>query len=251
MAGTSWAQQASGVATAAQKQLDQAVKGSFAWTQAMIDVITAKAADGEKTARITMEEKAFLYSLYQAIGAGGIVGGMPEASLLIRTYVRVIPVLWGTPSPVDIGSEIYETSPGVNSEMQRQIAIADRHFSASPDSKEFEQRSGKMIAEQGNRRMFYADNRFIMTSKSQPVGGGFLTTFRVDNTYDFEPFQGGANWKNVSKWSKFPFKGNYLIIYDGLSQYLTVLGLAWEFDYYAEWSRFWQKGGLNPKPAKK
>jgi hypothetical protein len=206
----------------------------------MVDVITAKAADGERTAAITATEKTFLWTLYHAIGAAGMARGLPEASLLIRTYVRAIPPLWGEPDAVDIGSEIYETSPGVQKEMSRQMDLARKHFKSNSSSQVFAQRSGKMVAEQDNKRMFYADNRFVLTSESLPVGGGYMTTFRVDNRYDFEPFTGGSNWKNASKWSRFPFKGNHLIIYDGLSHYLTVLSLATEFDYYAKWVRVWQ-----------
>ncbi len=248
MAGPGWTEQATNYANQAKnaaetaideakRRAEQAAKDSFAWTQAMIDVITAKAADGEKSAKITATEKAFLYTLYQGIGAAGAAKGMPEASLLIRTYVRVIPVLWGEPSAVDIGSYIYENSPGVKKEMARQLEIARKHFAGNPGAAEFAQRSGKMLAEQKNKRMFYADNRFVLESVSHSAGE---TTFRVENRYDFEPFTGGSNWRNHSKWSRFPFKDWELKIYDGLSQYLTVIGLAAEFDYYAEWKRRWK-----------
>lgn len=212
-------------------------KGSFAWAQARIEIITEKAAVNEHGGRISAAEKAFLWTLYHAIGAAGRAKGMPEASKLIWTYVRIIPPLIGKQNAIDIGSEIYETSPTVQREMSRQIDKARSQLNGKPEGFTFSQSSSKLMAEQSNLRMKYADNRFIMTSTSVVGSGVNRIVFRVDNRYDFERFASGKHWRANSKYTIFPYQDQQLKIYDGLSWYLTQIGLAEEFDYYAEWTR--------------
>ncbi|HTE89096.1 MAG TPA: hypothetical protein VK639_09095, partial [Terriglobales bacterium] len=83
---------------------------------------------------------------------------------------------------------------------------------------------------------------FLLHSVTKKGSGGLCdTTWKVEETYDFEDFKGGpSNWKLVSKWSEFPFRGHRVRVYDGLSRYLVHLGMAKEFDYYATWMEHWK-----------
>ena len=94
---------------------------------------------------------------------------------------------------------------------------------------------GVLLAEQNNKRLKNADNRFVLSAVSQgDVQGGIATTWRVDSIYDFEPF---ANASHITELTLAPKMT--LFLPDGLSHYMTVVGIAKEFRYYAEWRETW------------
>jgi hypothetical protein len=64
--------------------------------------------------------------------------------------------------------------------------------------------------------------------------GNFKTTWSVDSVYDFEPFE------KHDYYTEIPLGQNKLIIYDGLSEYMTRIGVANAFKYHAEWSEMWK-----------
>lgn len=61
----------------------------------------------------------------------------------------------------------------------------------------------------------------------------FQIRWRVDSVYDFEPFE------RKDYVTRLPIGEWVLNLPDGLSQYMTVLGAAKAFDYYAEWHETW------------
>src|SRR5262249_16829438 len=151
----------------------------------------------------------------------------PEASQLLRYYLG-----WQAQKPtLRINSVIYEDSAVVKREMARQKRMAAAAMRNG--GTESRQQSGKLLA--GYPRLKYADNRFILKSTTRKVGKNqYETTWRVDNTYEFEGFRGtSATWKTYSKWSEFPVLGQKITIYDGLSKFLVDLHMAKEFKYYA------------------
>ena len=91
---------------------------------------------------------------------------------------------------------------------------------------------GLVFAEQGNRRLQNADNRFVIKSTStQTADGGFETTFTVTNTYDFESYAVG------NKVTRIPLGDVSLELPDGLSEYMdSGLGIAEVFEYSADWT---------------
>jgi hypothetical protein len=228
----------------AKKQAEKAYEDAKKWCgdtandavktlQSQIDVITQKAATNEVPDRITYAEKAFLQTLYHGIAIAGNARGWHEAAQLMRYYLAEYGRAHG---PLQIDNKIYLDSPSVKAEMERQKA---RARTALRSQNEIRLQSGRILAD--HPRLKYADNRFILHSLTKKfTNGTFLTTWRVDNSYDFEPFVGGpTQWKIQSKWSEFPYRGYKVIIYDGLSRYLVNLNMAEEFDYYAEWTLPW------------
>jgi hypothetical protein len=214
------------------KQQEAAAVKDF---QSTIDAITVKAQDKEVKAKITASEKVFLQTLYHAIGAGGNAKGFHEAAALMRHYLGEEGRKGGN---FEIDSGIYQNSNVVKKEVERQKVLARAALKKGKGP--FKGKSGKLLADYA--RLKYADNRFILNSVTKPLAGGsFETVWRVDNSYDFEDFQGSStNWKKASKWSEFPVRGYKVIIYDGLSRYLVNLGMAEEFDYFAEWTETWK-----------
>ncbi len=102
---------------------------------------------------------------------------------------------------------------------------------------EVKEKSRRILADYD--RLKYADNRFVLTSKThRTYTAECMTTWRVDNRYDFEGFKG-----KDSKWSEFPFRGERIKIYDGLSKYLVELEIAAEFEYWASWQERWEYSG--------
>ena len=95
--------------------------------------------------------------------------------------------------------------------------------------------NGILLAEQNNKRLKNADNRFGLESISQgDPKTKITTTWRVRSYYDFEPFIKAHHVTHI------PLGPNLTLrLPDGLSQYMTVIGIATEFWYYAEWPEDW------------
>ena len=82
-----------------------------------------------------------------------------------------------------------------------------------------------------------ADNRFYLQAtnlKSVSDGKRMQIIWRVESCYDFEPF-GNENF--ITDIPLLP--PLVLKLPDGLSHYMTKIGVAKEFDYGAEWVEKW------------
>ncbi len=195
--------------------------------QDRIDVITDKARRNSKE-EITFADRAFLRTLYGGMVVGAYLKDWPESAQLMLHY------LGPSGEPLEIDSRIYQNSERVKKEMDKQ---KKRIASVIGKRTEFKEKSRRILADYN--RLKYADNRFILTSQTHRISTAeCMTTWRVDNRYDFEGFKG----KN-SKWSEFPFRGERIKIYDGLSKYLVELGIAAEFEYWASWQERWKYSG--------
>ena len=113
---------------------------------------------------------------------------------------------------------------------------------------------GVLQAEQKNLRLHYANNRFHLQAFSQAFmafsrplfstsstrTARMLTRWRVDDTWNYAPL--GSDDDNAKHITKIPIghkREHKLFLPDGLSHYMTVLGIAKEFNYWAEWYEYW------------
>ncbi len=230
--------------------------------QAAIDYLDCKARAGID---FTDEEKVFLHELYEAFWWGGTFGGMNEAGELADYYVN------GDDPILEIESEVYEASVVVqdttvamqshirdlaaNGESFAKLSTADLSFRQSSHFSDvmlingsrdigtqgYVQSNGLVFAEQDNSRLKNTDNRFYIQSVTeQTADGEFITTFRVENKYDFVPYSGSTeeDERNITSLRLSP--EITIELPDGLSEYMASnLGIANVFDYYAEWTIRW------------
>jgi hypothetical protein len=93
---------------------------------------------------------------------------------------------------------------------------------------------GALVSEQSNLRLKNADNRFhLQANTSKGRNNSFMTRWSVTSIYDFESFS-----KNYI--TDIPLaKGFILKLPDGLSHYLTKIGVARDFKYTASWQERW------------
>jgi hypothetical protein len=95
---------------------------------------------------------------------------------------------------------------------------------------------GKLIAEQNNRRLKYADNRFILSAKIEQHKNNMIKLYwYVEGDYNFASYP-------IDFYSVFQIDSNNdmrLRIDDGLSAYLVEIGIAEVFCYRAEWNEIW------------
>ena len=227
----------------------------------------------------TEDEKHFLVELFEAFWWGGKglniaealgvgnIQGMPEAAELANHYVH------GDGKTLEINPELYKSSVIVRDTMAAMKAFiresinknipvpvlqsGDPKFMQSPHFTNAKLRiihrnkdtqggvlpDGALQAEQMNKRLHYANNRFHLQAFSQPLfstsstrTSRMLTRWRVDDTWDYEPFE------KASYVSHLPMginREHILKIPDGLSHYMTILGIAKEFKYWAEWHEYW------------
>ena len=114
---------------------------------------------------------------------------------------------------------------------------------------------GALKTEEMNKRLHYADNRFHLHAYSQAFVN-FLpplfstsvsktpymcTRWRVEETWDYQSFEktSYASGKAITDIPMGYKREHRLRLPDGLSHYMTVLGVAKEFKYWAEWSEKW------------
>lgn len=230
-------------------------KASLKILQDAIDYLTKKARS--KTA-FTDSEKEFLVEIYEALWWGGSYEGFPEAAQLANHYVN------GAGEEIEVDPEVYSTSvivQDVQTVMKRVIAAGMPQSKGafalkSTDARLLKRKdwlalfgpkgrkagekgylvdNGILLAEQDNKRLKNTDNRFALQSVSQgDVVTGITTTWRVRSYYDFEPFAKATHVTHIPLGA-----GVVLQLPDGLSHYMTVLGIAKEFWYYAEWREGW------------
>lgn len=194
--------------------------------------------------------------IFEAMWWGGQYHGYYEAAKLANHYVN------GYGQPLSINPEIYKRSIIVSDAMEalknfmrdkvvknRVIAFTktgDHDFLNSNHSRSLkrERRSptrqghiffdGALFTEQSNLRLKNADNRFhLHANTSKCRDNYFMIRWSVTSIYDFEPFS-----KNHI--TDIPLaKGFILKLPDGLSHYLTKIGVAKDFKYTASWQERW------------
>jgi hypothetical protein len=96
-------------------------------------------------------------------------------------------------------------------------------------------KDGNLLTEQDNSRLKNANNRFILAAQNAKLAEKVVfTLWSVDDTYTFQPFEKSDFYTNIPLSSTQVLK-----LPDGLSQYMTVLGIADEFAYTASWAEMW------------
>jgi len=241
------------VPTAPLWHLGKAVLGSqesFDVVQKAIDHLTVKAKVKQP---FTDDEKEFLVDLFEAMWWGGNAKGMPEAAECANHYVH------GGGKSIRLNPDVYRTSVIVKDSMTAMKAfirqlMAQRiqvgtllsnnpQFLRSPQIKSISQRSGRsgmtqgfieacgaLKAEDVNQRLKKTDHQFYLQANWHVAGKTLSIRWSVDSCYDFEPFE------RKSYYTDLPLgNGQVVKLPDGLSQYMTVLGIANAFNYGAEW----------------
>ncbi len=95
--------------------------------------------------------------------------------------------------------------------------------------------SGVLEAAQNDHRLHKTDGHFFLEAYTvEFLNKGYKTIWSVDSVYDFEPFE------KKNYYTEIPLGENKLIIYDGLSEYMTRIGVAKVFSYRAEWAEVWK-----------
>ncbi|MCF6339081.1 MAG: hypothetical protein L3J84_14240 [Gammaproteobacteria bacterium] len=94
--------------------------------------------------------------------------------------------------------------------------------------------NGALLVEQSNQRLKNSDHRFYLAVNTTKNGDNFLSQWKVESIYDFEPFDKGFI-------TDIPLaKGFILRLPDGLSHYLTKVSVAKDFKYIARWQDLWK-----------
>ena len=230
--------------------------------QKEVDRLTKKARNQEV---FTVDEKNFLVDLYEWIATGGrwkwvasspkdYEKGLWEAGELLNHYLN------GEGKELEIDSSIYETSVIVkyaaaemkkvmagdlsktkkirnNGEIRSTQVLTAKNF-GDANAKGQILTGGVLLAEQSNSRLKYANNRFVLKSSSKCDGDKVTTTWRIDDEWDYNSF---AEQKKQGRndVTHLPLRGGKVLkLPDGLSHYLTTIGIAKEFPFYAEWTEF-------------
>lgn len=227
---------------------------SFKLLQSSVDWLTCQ---GKRQQSFDNDSKEFMHDLFEAFSTGGWWNNWPEASQLASHYVN------GKGASIAIDAAVYSTSvivretqaamkkfladtwkTGNRSRTLQSTSPAFAHSSytkALRSAARNQDTSGKMLvnggllAEQNNKRLKNADNRFVLESFTQEVQPGkFNTLWSVNSRYDFEPF-------SVGHVTHIPLGSNLLKVPDGLSEYLTHphINVAQVFNYSARWTETW------------
>ncbi len=91
-----------------------------------------------------------------------------------------------------------------------------------------------LLVVQLNSRLKNADHRFYLQVYTTKVNDSlFQSKWIVGSEYDFRPFA-----KNYI--THIPLYSNFILkLPDGLSHYITKIGVVTDFDYNAEWHETW------------
>lgn len=223
----------------------------FKYLQDALHYLTCKA---KAKLTFTADEKEFLVELYEAFWWGGKYKGLSEAAQLANHYIH------GDGKKLRISSEVYEKSPIVQATMTamkkyiselintkayfQKIKCSNHQFMLKSYAQKLKRMNyrtegimkatGVLEAAQNDHRLHKADGHFYLDAASvlQP-GNKVLTTWSVSSLYDFEPFE------KHDYFTEIPLGKYKLVLYDGLSEYMTRIGLADAFDYWAEWKEVW------------
>ncbi|MCL2589948.1 MAG: hypothetical protein FWD67_03470 [Betaproteobacteria bacterium] len=241
--------------------------------QNAVDYLTCKA---KAKMPFTEDEKHFLVEVFEAFWWGGKIldwipgmDGMPEAATLANHYVH------GDGKTLEVSAELYKTSVIVRDTMAAMKAfigesinkgipvpllrsgdlnfMKSQHFAKVSRGRGRNQQTqghvlndGALQAEQQNLRLRFADHRFHLQAYSSVIGNTptgkthMHTRWRVDSIWDYEPFRNTTeDAKYISELPMGHSREHKLVLPDGLSQYMTVLGIAKVFNYWAEWHETW------------
>jgi len=222
--------------------------------QSALDYLTCKA---KAKMSFTNNEKEFLKELYEAFWWGGHYKGYREAAQLANHYVN------GEGQTLRIMSKVYEESRIVQATMSamkkyikeretKNLSIASissshanfltKRYVVPLRNMNFRiegklKPNGVLEAAQGGEhlRLKKADSHFFLDSSTVRMPNGDMqTTWRVKSVYDFEPFE------KHNYYSKIPLGKSELILYDGLSEYMTQIGVAKAFTHYSIWKEIWK-----------
>lgn len=220
--------------------------------QDTIDYLTCK---GKAGLDFTKDEKEFMKELFEAMWWGGKYLGYKEAATLSNHYVN------GDGKMIKIPSEVYtssvivrDVSEGIKAfirELHTQkktfkivksndvvfrtskVAIPLLRGRRNANNLGYLLPEGVLLTEQKNKRLKNADHRFVLKASTLRIAPKFKTTWRVDSVYDFEPFSKG-DVTHLELAHKLTLK-----LPDGLSHYLTKIGVANSFKHYSEWVEDW------------
>jgi len=228
-------------------------KDSFDLLQNTIDYLTCK---GKLNKVFTDNEKEFMKELFEALWWGGRYHGFKEAATLANHYVN------GDGKTLNINSKVYTDSVIVSDTMRAlksyikelssrkkpvsMIKSSDSDFLNSTHARNLKRASrsitrqgyilnnGALLVEQSNHRLKNSDHRFYLIVNTTINGDNFLSHWKVESIYDFEPF-------NKNFITDIPLaKGFVLKLPDGLSNHLTKTGVAKDFKYTSRWQETWR-----------
>jgi hypothetical protein len=224
----------------------------FTRAQATIDEISGRAkqkpaARSLNETLLTSNDVLILRVLYNSIGQGGRFVA-PEAAQLMRRYLKTD--LSGTE---EIPATVYQNDTAVQKEILKhkaEIKLALRsgklkrggriefaiHASARTSqgcSHTGIKPPGKRLLRADSERLQKANNRFWLQSYSTADADQVTTRFLVTDCYEFEPFSRGF-------FTNLELYGQKIVLPDGLSEYLTRIGLAKVFTYESSWVEGWK-----------
>ena len=96
-------------------------------------------------------------------------------------------------------------------------------------------KGGVLEAAQNDHRLHKADGHFYLDSTTEFKDGTFYTKWSVRSLYDFEAYENHDYYTNI------PLGKYQLKIDDGLSNYMTKIGVAKDFYYNTSWNETWKK----------
>jgi hypothetical protein len=228
---------------------------SFNLIQNSIDYLVCKAKIQKS---FTNDEKEFMKEFFEALWWGGQFQGFREAARLANHYVN------GKGKSLRINEYVYKDSVIVKdtvSALKKYIKVqvgekkyfaflktSDPLFLSSQQAKTLKanQRNvytqgyllndGALLVEQHNLRLKNADHRFYITFNTSHKNNIFMSRWSIESLYDFEPFSSKKYVTDIPLLAK----GFTIKLPDGLSHYLTKIGVANNFTYYTDWAETWR-----------
>jgi hypothetical protein len=95
--------------------------------------------------------------------------------------------------------------------------------------------NGVLESPQNNHRLHKTDGHFYLDSFNvSTTNGSIKTIWSVSSIYDFESFE------KKNYYTEIPLGDFKLVLPDGLSEYMTHIGVANVFTYSAEWQELWK-----------
>lgn len=228
-------------------------KHSFDLLQNTIYYLTCK---GRLKKPFTDDEKEFMKELFESLWWGGKYHGYHEAAKLANHYVN------GEGESLKINPDVYKKSIIVSDAMialkdyikeriakNRPVALIktnDSDFLRSSYAIPLKQgkrsavrqgyliNDGALLVEQSNSRLKNADHRFHLHVSTKKISSKvFMSEWSIKSVYDFEPFE-----KNHITDIALA-EGFILELPDGLSHYLTTIGVAMDFKHSSVWNERW------------
>jgi hypothetical protein len=209
----------------------QLASGDFKAIQDRVDALEQKAIKKEE---FTADDKAFLSDLYSSLVFGGRVLGHREAADMLARYLEA------TGEPLRIDQGVYLENRKVQAAVAKLKARMAADLAAGRPRESYASPPITFSVKE-NPRLFYFSNVFVLrASPAAPEGGRRRVLFRVELEARFISYDEEKTRFGRYAVHRTPFntnaRGETFTIDDGLSQYLTVLGLAKEFVYFSEWT---------------